>query len=254
MCHNPYLVTLLKAHINVEHINCPESSIITIYKYINKGTDQALVEICQQLIDKAKESGTNEIEIDECVEYQQMHFITFCEASWRHLRFPLSNMSHTVHELQIHEPGKEFILFEDGNEESSIRISKKHSNSSALTAYFALCRTDNQATKPSYLQVPTCYIWNKFIFEWKKCKNHFNIITRMQWVNLRHSELFAIRMLLLHSTAVTSFEDLRTVDNVEHVNFYDAAIVAGLMSNDGTSVWLKLSSFNFQQLHVVLLL
>ncbi len=151
MCHNPFLATLLQAHVNVEHVNCPESSVVYIYKYINKGTDQAIAELREQKIRDAKHANRNEIDIDESVEYQQMRMITACEAAWCHLGYNMHDMSHMVVELKLHEPEKEFILVEEDEEEKALQRAKRRKNSSQLTAYFSLVTSDLQASSMLYL-------------------------------------------------------------------------------------------------------
>ncbi len=192
MCHNPFLVTLLYAHVNVEHVNCPESSVVYIYKNINKGTDQALVELREQKIQDANKENRNHIDIDECVEYQQMRMITACEASWRHLGYKMHGMSHTVVELKLHEPGQEFIVVEEIEEEKALQRAKRRCNISQLTAYFALVASDPHASAMPYLQVPLNYTWNTSTFKWHIRKKRLDLITRLRWVNHKHSELFAI--------------------------------------------------------------
>ncbi len=230
MCHNQFLATLLQALVNVEHVNCPDSLVVYIYKYINKGTDQALVELREQKIQEAKE-GNHDMDIDECVEYQQMCVITACEAAWRHLGYKLHDMSHTVLELKINEPNKEFLMVEEDDEHNALQRAKRRPNTSQLTAYFALCSVPVVGTM-SYLQVPLQYTWNPSTFEWQKRKKRMDIITRLRWVNLQHSELFAIRQLLLHRINVSSFLDLQTVDGQLYQTFREAAVAAGLLSTD----------------------
>lgn len=230
--YNPYLLTLIDAHCNVEHVNAPHSAMIYLFKYINKGTDQAIVKFREEQIKRAIAANQPEVVIDECTEYQQMRFMTSCEAAYRLFGYPLWDMSHTVFELKVHEPGKEYVVIDEGEDEAARARQRRRVYTSQLTAYFRLCATDPRLNNLSYIDVPGKFTWDTQTFQWKERRNATQQVTRIRWVNVQLTELYAIRTLLYHRTGVKSFEDLRTVKQELLSTFHEAAVKTGLLNDD----------------------
>ena len=59
----------------------------------------------------------------------------------------------------------------------------------------------------------------------------------MYTVHPLEEERYYLRLLLLHVKGATSSEDLKTVNNIVHPTFKEAAIAMGLVLND--DVWEK---------------
>ena len=73
-----------------------------------------------------------------------------------------------------------------------------------LTAWFELNRAQPQPYK--YTEIPNHFIFQTSTGKWRARKNKVwkNIIGRMYYISLR--------LLLLHTTGATSFDDLKTVN------------------------------------------
>ena len=65
--------------------------------------------------------------------------------------------------------------------------------------------------------------------KWFKRKSHFNCIGRMYSVSPSKIELLRLRLLLLHRKGVTSFNDLKKVNNVQYSTFSDTCLALGLI-------------------------
>ncbi|GBN72477.1 hypothetical protein AVEN_254326-1 [Araneus ventricosus] len=82
-----------------------------------------------------------------------------------------------------------------------------------------------------YTDIPYNYVYD--YNNWKRRKRGCNkIVVRMHEVNVKDAERFYLRMLLLHVPDATSFESLRTVDNVIYDTFKQAAFLHHLLDSD----------------------
>ena len=59
----------------------------------------------------------------------------------------------------------------------------------------------------------------------------------MYSISPTQTELFHLRLLLLHVRGATSYEDMRTVDGVLHDSFAAACLALGLIEDDDN--WIK---------------
>lgn len=57
-------------------------------------------------------------------------------------------------------------------------------------------------------------------------------VGRMYFVSPKEGERYFLRLLLTHVTGATSFENLKTVNNVKYSTFKEAAVVLGLIEDD----------------------
>ncbi len=64
-----------------------------------------------------------------------MRMITACEAAWRHLGYTMHDMTHTVVELKLQEPGEQFILVQEDEEKRTLQRAKCRHNSSQHTLH-----------------------------------------------------------------------------------------------------------------------
>jgi len=72
------------------------------------------------------------------VVMKELSVITASEAMWHLLAFKLSECSHAVTPLSVHEEFKESVLLEEGKEEEVAEKLRKSEATSALTAWFVL--------------------------------------------------------------------------------------------------------------------
>lgn len=67
---------------------------------------------------------------------------------------------------------------------------------------------------------------------WVKRSRKTNVIGRIYAVNPTQTELYRLRLLLLHVKGATSFADLRTVNGHEYSTFTEACLALGLIVDD----------------------
>ena len=227
--YNPFLSYKYNCHINVEH--CASIKAVKyLYMYITKGPDRATVEISSE--------GSR----DEIKEYLDARYLGPQEACWKLFSFEMSKRSHAVERLAIHLPRKHFMTFKKGKlKDMNMALAAK----TTLTEYFAMNKenfeVDGKCIRNEdcsfvnsllYQDMPYHFTFNKSTKRWNRRKNECKIISRMYNVSVKDRERFFLRMLLLNIKGATSFEQLRTVCDVEYDTFEDAAIASNFISND----------------------
>jgi hypothetical protein len=214
--YNPYLLMKYDAHINVE-VCTSVRAVKYIYKYIYKGYD------CANLVVSAGEVQQNEI-----ANYIGARYVSAPEAMWRLLECKMHDRSHAVHRLPVHLPNQQKIVFTEGREEEALQLAR--SGRTKLEAWFDLNKTDVDAKHILYTDIPYDYVFvgNK----WQKRKRVCKIVARIYIVSAKDEERFYLRMLLLHVPGATSFQFLRTVDNVVYDSFKEAAFHRHLLNSD----------------------
>ena len=107
---------------------------------------------------------------------------------------------------------------------------------SKLTAWFSLNLEDEEARKHLYHDIPKYYVWKSTEKVWsRRNKNKVsNMIGRVFFFSPKDVERFSMRLLLLNKKGATSFEDLRTHDNIKFDTFQACAIYRGLLADDKT--------------------
>ena len=134
-------------------------------------------------------------------------------------------MNYTMVTLSVHEPGGETVCWKKGKEEEKLRALNMPKPTSQLTAWFKLNCDDEGARKYTFLEVPRHYSWEQRNKKWKKRKLNRKTLARIHPVSPRYAELFAIRLLALNVRGPRSFEELRTVGDIEYDTFMEAAKV-----------------------------
>ena len=86
-----------------------------------------------------------------------------------------------------------------------------------------------------YIDIPKYYVWyttnqNR---RWQRRQRGLNkVIARIYNVNIKHGEIYYVRLLLLHVRGATSFENLRTVNGIVYETFLEACRDLNLLSDD----------------------
>uniref|UniRef100_A0A0K0ESE5 ATP-dependent DNA helicase n=1 Tax=Strongyloides stercoralis TaxID=6248 RepID=A0A0K0ESE5_STRER len=96
----------------------------------------------------------------------------------------------------------------------------------------------------TYEYIPTMFKWDPLYCEddninvprykkraWIKRTQKRKAIGRIVPISKHNKELFAMRQLLIHKKEVTSFKDLRTINDVVFSTYYDAAVYLNLMKS-----------------------
>ena len=217
--YNSYLSLKYDCHINVE-IVCSIISVKYIYKYITKGPDRCIVK-----------TGAVENQ-NEITEFLNMRYLGASECCLKIFKIPFHYRSHPVLKLACHLPNEQIICFEEGEEEE---ILKNGAPETKLTAYFDKNKADPSARQFLYTEFPGQFLWQNN--KWADRKNvglKGKTIGRIPTVglNTKQLELYCLRLLLINRRGSTSFEDLRTVDNVLFPSYQSACIELGIFHDD----------------------
>ncbi|XP_021961437.1 uncharacterized protein LOC110857104 [Folsomia candida] len=221
--YNPYMSLKYNCHINVE--SCASvKSVKYLFKYVYKGHDCANIAISEQDV----------LNHDEIKTFMDSRYISAPEAAWRLFGNSMHEQSHTIYRLPVHLPSEQTVYFNADNVEAAAE--RAGSKETMLTAWFKLNDTDEDARLYLYADIPEHYVFNKVSGVWKpRQRETNNTIGRMYPVNLStDTEKYCLRLLLLHKRGVTSFEDLRTVEDVIYPTFKEAAQKSGIFSDDAT--------------------
>jgi len=189
---------MFNAHINVEYCNSVKT-IKYICKYVNKGSDMAIVEL--------ESSNRN----DEIAQYQLGRYISSNEAFWRIFSFPTHERYPAVVHLSVHFENGQRMYF---SPENAISVAQNPPNTT-LTAFFSLCSTDSFARTPLYSKVPTHYTWDQSTNRFSKRKQGTVVdgfdgrasdtIRRVYTVHPSNGHCFFLRMLLMKVRGPTFF-------------------------------------------------
>eukprot|EP00794_Sanderia_malayensis_P017120 gene17120-biopygen14739 len=222
--HNIQLLLKFDCHINVE-VCTTVKSVKYIFKYIHKGNDMAHVEITEG---HKEANAQQDIAHNEIRQYLNSRYVGPHRAVYKLMQYEMYEKSHTITRLPIHLPDQQNVCFTDPQQAAH------RNNDSMLTAYFNLNQTDPNAHQYLYEELPDHYTYNKSTKRWQQRKRHTTrpIIGRIYNVLPSHPERFALRLLLLHRTGVTSFEEMRTVDGITHDTLKNAAKAMSLLDDD----------------------
>ena len=222
--YSPILCRMFNAHINVEYCNSVKS-IKYICKYVNKGSDMAIVQL---------ESNNN----DEIAQYQLGRYISSNEAFWRIFSFPIHDRYPAVVHLSVHLENGQRVYFRPENATS---IADNPPNTT-LTAFFSLCQSDSFARTLLYAQIPTYYTWNLTTKTFTKRRVGRSVegfdgkasdtIGRVYTVHPSNGECFYLRMLLNKVPGPTSFEYLKSFNGRTCQTYREACLLRGFLESD----------------------
>ena len=168
---------------------------------------------------------------NEIREFQDMKSIGASEATWRIFEFPMSERYPAVKRLPIHLEKEQPVYF---HEDESIMEALERSEITELTAFFKY-NSDHPETNTPYIQFPEKYKYEDK--KWNIRKQGSHTLGRVYSIHPSKGEIFYLRMLLSdttlnHSAGKISFEDLRTVDNVQYDTFKDTCRALGMLQDD----------------------
>jgi hypothetical protein len=98
-----------------------------------------------------------------------------------------------------------------------------------LTAYFAYNAKNADGQNAVYADFPANHVWKIREKVWLAQQRGEKAVGRMCFIHPVASEHFFLRLLLI---VATSFEHLRTVDDIEHPTFQAACKALGLLQDD----------------------
>lgn len=223
--HNPKLLLKYQAHINMEWCN-QSTSIKYLFKYINKGYDRitAVIEPTQN------EGSSVRGNIDEIKQYLDCRYISPCEASWRIFKFKIHGRKPAVERCFFHLPGEQSVYFNDNQDMDDV-LSRPSVSESMFTSWMEANKAYPDGKNLTYAQFVTKFVYTKKKRSWKPRTRGYTI-GRLIWVPPSTGEVFYLRMMLTIAKGPTSYEDIRTVANVQHPTFRDACFAMGLLEDD----------------------
>ncbi|XP_051782594.1 LOW QUALITY PROTEIN: uncharacterized protein LOC127527552 [Erpetoichthys calabaricus] len=222
--YNPYLALKYNCHINDE--TCASvKSVKYLFKYVYQGHDCANVVI--------QEQGT--LNHDEIKTFINSRYVSAPEAAWRLNRFEMHYQSHTIHRLPVHLPEEQLVFFNPNDITTTVQ--RASNRDTQLTAWFKLNQQNDEAKNILYSDIPLYYVFDSENCSWKlHQRGAEKVIGRMYSVNFTSdTELYCLRLVLLHVPGAVSFEDLRTVHGNVYPTFREGAKAKGLINND--QVW-----------------
>lgn len=257
--YSKYLTLRFACHINVEWCNSI-GAIKYLFGYINKGCDQATVEV--QATKEGDWTGTAEVQAqaeNEVLEYKTKRYVSIGEACWRLQQNEIAARSPAVFRLNIHLPDQQTVYFNpDDYDLENFQHKLERSKRTPLTAYFELNRNlKANASKPDategtkkeweetgkllFRQIPDKYTWDPKARAWNRRKRGDGQVGRVYSVHPTELERYSLRLLLNHVPGVTSFDDLKMVmiDGKEKSceSFHEAAIARNLVKDD--HMWIE---------------
>ncbi|UYV71710.1 hypothetical protein LAZ67_9000098 [Cordylochernes scorpioides] len=172
---------------------------------------------------------------DEIKSHMDSRYVSAPEAGWRLFSFPMHQQSHSIMRLQVHLPGQQSICFNEDNIEEVVQ--QAGNKDTTLTAWFKLNQVDENARNILYGDIPQHYVFDKRLRKWTpRQRGAGSTIGRMYSVNIQsESERFCLRLLLLHISGATSFENLKTFNGIHYQSFKEAAQARSLFEDD--KVW-----------------
>ncbi|OBZ77825.1 ATP-dependent DNA helicase PIF1, partial [Grifola frondosa] len=221
----------------------PGDEMVYLFKYIHKGPDRARY----QLHDPQQPAPP----VDEIEEYWNARYLSAGEAIWRILGFHITKKTPAVTTLPVHLPSSM----------THYQYSRRHPTASLslLQRYFlrpsgAFMHADAQVTFESlkYTDYYSLFRLVKYDVSKEHSPRYFaekpdttgaprmhvvlrtiahRHLSRMHSARPSEGERFYLRALLRHRPA-TSFEDIRTIDNVIFDSFQAAATHLGLFASD----------------------
>ncbi|KAG5556991.1 hypothetical protein RHGRI_007293 [Rhododendron griersonianum] len=212
--YNPHLSRMFNCHINVE-VCAGLQCVKYIHKYIYKGYD------CTTMV----LGGDNEIQ-----QYLDARYIGPPEAACRIFGHRFHEEVPAVVRLEVHLPGMHRCIFNPSESLETIRARGAYQKST-LTAFFSWYASNKDAPKYTYQEFPQHFTWNKTSKIWTPRVSGF-AIGRMYFASPNCGERFYLRLLLTVVKGPTSFECLRTVENVVHSSLKSVCVARGLLEDD----------------------
>ncbi|KAH1162123.1 hypothetical protein GYH30_000841, partial [Glycine max] len=224
--YNPKLLKKYQAHINIEWCN-QSTSIKYLFKYINKGYDR----VTAVMVSDSNQTAQNvNIQNDELKEYLDCRYISPCEAAWRIFAFPIHGRKPAVERLYFHLPDQHNVLYEDHDDIDDV-LSKPTISDSKFLAWMNTTKGFPEARNLTYSQFVSKFVYNKRNRSWQPRKKGYTI-GRLIWVPPTTGELFYLRMMLGSCKGPTSFEDIRTIANIQYPTYREACFAMGFLQDD----------------------
>jgi hypothetical protein len=88
-----------------------------------------------------------------------------------------------------------------------------------------------EARNLTYGEFPTKFVWKESEHQWTPRKQGFSI-GRLHFAAPASGQLFYLRTLLNYVKGPTSYDDIKTINNIKYDTFKDACFALGLLDDD----------------------
>ncbi|XP_076928855.1 uncharacterized protein LOC143592969 [Bidens hawaiensis] len=112
-------------------------------------------------------------------------------------------------------------------------VAREREKKTMLTAFFEKNQSDTSSRAYLYRDFPKFFTWNGRLGRWNR-RTRKTQRGRIVSANPAEGERYYLRLLLTHVRGPTSFDDLRTVNGVQHTTFRKAALEMELIDDDTT--------------------
>uniref|UniRef100_A0A803NJP1 ATP-dependent DNA helicase n=1 Tax=Cannabis sativa TaxID=3483 RepID=A0A803NJP1_CANSA len=214
------LIVKFDAHINVELCNYSRS-IKYLFKYVHKGSDRTTATV---------ESIDNTEGIDEIKTYLDCRYISATEACWRIFQFDIHYRKPLVERLPFHLPGEHTVIFGEDKCPENV-LGTPGVDKTKFTELLKTNKNNEDARELTYSDFPTCWVWNSKDKIWTRRKQGI-AIGRIYFAHPSTGERFYMRMMLNFVKGCTSYESIRTVNEVTYSTFKGACYALGLLDDD----------------------
>ncbi|XP_057760779.1 uncharacterized protein LOC130981179 [Arachis stenosperma] len=222
--YNRLLLMRYRAHINVEWCN-QSRSIKYLFKYVNKGHDRVTA-----LFYKSATENADLDEHDEVSMYYDCGYISPCEAAWRIFGYNIHYRDPSVVRLGFHLPNEQNVIFKDHENFDDV-LRETSVKESMFLGWFQANKDYTEARTLTYAELPTKFVWKTKERVWLPRKTYF-VIGRIFYVLPGSGERYYLRLLLNFVKGPTSFEDIRTINDVVYATFKGACYTRGLLEDD----------------------
>jgi hypothetical protein len=213
--YNSYLSLRYKIHINVKI--CTIVKIIQyVHKYVYKNDDQTILRIDEN---------------DEIVRHLHERYIDSTQIVWKLFEYATHEKYSTIHSLFVHLFEQQSVYFEIDLIAAKLQ-NRLNASTFELLRYFDYNRTHENDKFHVHQDFLAHHVWKQREKRWISRRNEELAIDRIYFVFSLQSERFYLRLLLIIVASSTSYEHLRTIDDVMHSTFQIAYCAFDLMKND----------------------
>ncbi|XP_058762953.1 uncharacterized protein LOC131636353 [Vicia villosa] len=168
--------------------------------------------------------------VDEIQQYLDCRYVSPSEACWRIYSYNIHGRKPAVERMFYHLVGEKPIYYTDYTRMENV-LETASVTESMFTAWLVANAKYEEAQTLTYGQFVSKFVYHKKQREWKPRKKGFTI-GRLIWVLPTTGELFYLRMMLTVAKGPTTYEEIRTVDNIQYDTFRDAYFAMGFLEDD----------------------
>jgi hypothetical protein len=212
--YNSYLTRRYQTHINVE-----VCAIVKIVKYIHK----YVYKDCNQITLQIQKN-------DEITRHLNERYIDSSQIVWELFEYLTHEKHSLVHHLLVHLLDQQIVYF-DSNlfvEELQNRLNM---STFELLTYFVYNRVNSNDREHLYQNFSINHVWKSREKRWQ-IRQREEAIDRIYHCSSLTSEKYFLRLLLISVTDSTSYEYLRTIDDVLHFIFQTICNALDLLKDD----------------------